>query len=96
MTSDFNFQIDSVSTREMHRAVLGVPDITCTACVETIESLFKNDEFIKIRVNLVPEKEAIVFWEPEKTTLAAIRERIDDAGFGTKVLSKFLAKYFDV
>ena len=83
------FQIESVSIREMNRAVLGVPDITCTACVETIESLFKDDEFIKIRVNLVPEKEAIVFWGPEKTTLAAIRERIEDSGFGTSVISMF-------
>ena len=73
---------------KMNRATLSVPDITCTACVETIESLFQNEEHIKIRVVLVPEKEATVFYDADHVTLESIRGRIEDVGFDSKILDQ--------
>jgi Cu+-exporting ATPase len=72
----------------MNRATLSVPDITCTACVETIESLFKNEEHVKIRVVLVPEKEATVFYNPNFVSLDSIRSRIEDVGFDSKIIDQ--------
>ena len=73
---------------KLSHARLSVPDITCTACVETIESLFKGDENVKIRVVLVPEKEATVYFKPENVSLDEIREKIEDAGFDTTVIEQ--------
>ena len=73
---------------KLSHARLSVPDITCTACVETIESLFKGDENVKIRVVLVPEKEATVYFRPENVTLDQIREKIEDSGFDTTVIEQ--------
>ena len=70
----------------MNRARLSVPLITCSACVETIEALFENDKNIKIRVLLVPEKEAIVFYDPNHVTLQSIRQKIEDVGFDSEIV----------
>ena len=72
----------------MNRATLSVPDITCSACVETIESLFLSNENVKIRVVLIPEKEATVFYNAEKISLEDIRNQIEDVGFDSKILEQ--------
>ena len=35
-----------------NRALVAVPEITCTACIETIESLFADDKNVKCKVVL--------------------------------------------
>ena len=69
-------------------ALLSVPEITCVACIETIETIFSNEDFVKIKVVLVPEKEATVYYEPSCTSLEKIQEKIEDVGFSTSILKE--------
>jgi len=68
--------------------LISVPEITCVACIETIESLFEKDSSVRIKVVLVPEKEATIYYQDDVIDLDKIRERIDDSGFGSKVIEE--------
>ena len=68
--------------------LISVPEITCVACIETIESLFEKDSSVRIKVVLVPEKEATIYYQDDVIDLDKIRERIDDAGFDSKVIEE--------
>ena len=69
-------------------ALISVPEITCIACIETIETLFQNDTDVKIKVVLIPEKEASIYYNAEKTNLNEIKDKIDDAGFSSTTLKE--------
>ena len=69
-------------------AALSVPEITCVACIETIETLFENNSDVKIKVVLIPEKEAFVYYNENNINLAQIREQIEDVGFSSSTLKE--------
>ena len=50
-----------------------------------LQSIFEDDPNVKIKVVLVPEKEATVYYNAEITYIDEIREKIDDVGFERKL-----------
>lgn len=66
----------------MDKETLKITGMTCAACAARIEKVVGKMEGVEeISVNLATEK-ALVSFDPEKTALPAIKERIEKAGYG--------------
>ena len=66
----------------MAKETLKITGMTCAACSARIEKVVgKMDGVDEISVNLATEKATVAF-DPQKTALPAIKERIERAGYG--------------
>ncbi|HYE68799.1 MAG TPA: heavy metal-associated domain-containing protein, partial [Anaerovoracaceae bacterium] len=66
----------------MNKDTLKITGMTCAACSARIEKVVGKMEGVDgITVNLATEK-AVVSYNPEKTALQEIKERIEKAGYG--------------
>lgn len=80
----------------MNKVILPITGMTCANCVATIERNVKRlDGVDEAVVNLVTEKATIGF-DPEKSNLQQIVERIEKAGYGVSVVeADFLVPQLD-
>jgi Cu+-exporting ATPase len=66
----------------MAKETLKITGMTCAACAARIEKVVgKMDGVGEVSVNLATEK-AMVAFDPQKTALQSIKERIEKAGYG--------------
>ncbi len=65
----------------MNKETLKITGMTCAACAARIEKIVGKMEGVEISVNLATEKAQVTF-DPDKTGIAAIKERIEKAGYG--------------
>ncbi|MGE5396474.1 MAG: copper chaperone CopZ [Chitinophagales bacterium] len=64
--------------------VLGVEGMSCMHCVKTVKnSLASLDGVSNVDVDLESKKVTVAF-DPEKTTITEIKDRIEDAGYEVK------------
>lgn len=72
----------------MGKETLKITGMTCAACAARIEKVVgKMDGVGEISVNLATEK-AMVSFDPEKTALSDIKERIEKAGYGAEEIKE--------
>ncbi|WP_336367725.1 mercury resistance system periplasmic binding protein MerP [Marinobacter sp. C2H3] len=66
---------------------LAVPGMTCAACPVTVKmALGKVDGVSKIEVNY-PDREAVVTFDDDRTSVAALTEATRDAGYPSALKS---------
>lgn len=66
---------------ELKHATLGVTGMTCAACSNRIEKTLNKMAGVEAQVNLTTEK-ASVHYDPEKTSIAEITDKIENIGYG--------------
>ena len=66
---------------ELKHATLGVTGMTCAACSNRIEKTLNKMAGVEAQVNLTTEK-ASVHYDPEKTSIAEITNKIENIGYG--------------
>ncbi len=75
--------VDTKNTREVSLPVTGM---TCASCVRRIEkALSKVDGVTEASVNLATEKAKVVY-DPQTTTLEAMKKAVERAGYGVREL----------
>src|SRR5690625_2929109 len=63
------------------QATIGVTGMTCAACSNRIEKVLNKIDGVEAQVNLTTEK-ATVTYDPEKTSIDTITEKIENMGYG--------------
>lgn len=63
------------------QATIGVTGMTCAACSNRIEKVLNKIDGVEAQVNLTTEK-ATVAYDPEKTSIDTITEKIENMGYG--------------
>lgn len=66
---------------ELKHATLGVTGMTCAACSNRIEKTLNKMAGVEAQVNFTTEK-ASVHYDPEKTSIAEITDKIENIGYG--------------
>ncbi|QTM98417.1 heavy metal translocating P-type ATPase [Sediminibacillus dalangtanensis] len=64
-------------------ATIGVTGMTCAACSNRIEKALNKMDGVEAKVNLTTEK-ATLDYDPEKTTMEDITEKIENIGYGVR------------
>ncbi|GEN31181.1 Cu+-exporting ATPase [Cerasibacillus quisquiliarum] len=66
---------------ETNHTTLGVTGMTCAACSNRVEKVLNKMDGVKAQVNLTTEK-ATIDYDPEKTSIEDISEKIENVGYG--------------
>ncbi len=69
---------------EEKHATIGVTGMTCAACSNRIEKVLNKMDGVEAKVNLTTEK-ATLDYDPEKTTMEDITEKIETIGYGVRM-----------
>ncbi|WP_371069482.1 heavy metal translocating P-type ATPase [Sediminibacillus sp. JSM 1682029] len=69
---------------EEKHATIGVTGMTCAACSNRIEKVLNKMDGVEAKVNLTTEK-ATLDYDPEKTTMEDIIEKIETIGYGVRM-----------
>lgn len=66
---------------EKKHVTIGVTGMTCSACSNRVEKVLNRMEGVEAQVNLATEK-ATVTYDPEKSSIDTINEKIENMGYG--------------
>ncbi|GJE90289.1 copper-translocating P-type ATPase [Phanerochaete sordida] len=82
-------EVAAMSSKELglaEKSEFRIEGMTCGACVESIESMLRNQPGIhSVKVALLAER-AVVEYDPEKWTVEKIAEEISDIGFDATLI----------
>nr|WP_144923267.1 heavy metal translocating P-type ATPase [Paenibacillus bovis] len=67
--------------KHAEHATLGVTGMTCAACSSRVEKVLNRMDGVEAQVNLTTEK-ATVHYDPEKTSIEDITQKIEHIGYG--------------